>query len=110
MNTTLIPAAIGSVNFASAWSTFWGVISSQFSGPIATTLTTIGVLMVVASIGMFIFRKRRGGGGTQGIGHIVATMTIGGALAAPNVIIPLLLLIADVILNFGIGAANGIWH
>ena len=89
----------GQVNLAAGWNTLWGAISSVIGGQITLILTIIGVVMVIAAVGTWIFQRRRGGGVTQGLGAILWTLIAGALLAAPQVVIPLILTILDLVIN-----------
>lgn len=87
------------VNLAGGWNTLWGAISGVVGGQVMTILTIIGVIMVIASVAVYIFNKRRGGGVAQGLGSVLWTLVAGALLAAPQVIIPLLLTLLDLVIN-----------
>lgn len=87
------------VNLAGGWNTLWSAISTVIGGQIMLILTIIGVIMVVFAIGKYFFDKRRGGSAGQGLGVVLWTLVFGSILAAPQVIIPLLLTILDLVIN-----------
>lgn len=57
----------------------------------------IGVAIIVIAVGKFIWDKKRGGGG--GFGSLIWPLVIGGLLAGPDIIIPNLLWIAELVIN-----------
>lgn len=92
---TYLPTA-DAVDFSGSWTTFWGAASPELNS-IVTLLGIIGLLMVAGGIIMWIYRKSRGGGGnTSGL---VWTIVIGGILAGPNFLIPIILNVVDFFIN-----------
>lgn len=96
---TVAAAAGAGINLAGGWSKFWTAVSAAIGTQILTLLTIIGVLMVVGAIIKWIFDKRRGGGAMQGSGAVLWTLVAGSILAAPAIIVPLLLKILDAVIN-----------
>lgn len=87
-----------SSNLAGAWSSFWGAISGSAGiNNLTTILAIVGMLLIVGALVKFVWDKRRGGGGNSQA--VIWTMIVGGILAGPNVFIPLLLTLADFIVN-----------
>lgn len=93
------------VDFQGGWNSFWGAISGQLGG-LGTILTWVGMLMVLGSVIGFIWQKRRGGGGGQGLAGVFIVMFIGALLAAPGALIPGLLGIIDWVGNVIIALVN----
>lgn len=92
-------------NFAGAWDGLMSAVGGALGG-LLTLAAWIGVIMVVGSIGMWIYRKARGGGGnTSGM---VWMIVVGGILCAPNVLIPAILTLVDFIINTISAALNAI--
>lgn len=87
------------INLTAGWNTLWSAISGVIGGQVMLILTIIGVVLVVASVGKWIFDRRRGGSATSGLGPVLWTLICGALLAAPQVIIPLLLSLLDLIAN-----------
>lgn len=86
-----------SVDFAAAWTTFWGAINRGEFSKLMTIITVIGVVVFVFALLGFAWQKRKGGGGnTKGLWWALA---IGAVASAPNVIIPILLTIVDLVVN-----------
>lgn len=92
---TNLPAA-DVVDFTKSWQEFWGAFSGSASG-LVTLAGIAGVLMVVVSICMWIFKKARGGGANTST--VVWMLVIGGVLCAPTVLIPLILTIVEFVIN-----------
>jgi len=84
------------LNLSGAWKAFWEGISSGL-GNLPMGLAIIGMLIIVAGLVKFFWDKRRGGGGNNS--QLVWTSVVGALLAAPNLIIPLLLGILDLVVN-----------
>lgn len=84
------------LNLSGAWTAFWNGISSGL-GNLPMALAIIGMLIIVGGLVKFFWDKRRGGGGNNS--QLVWTSVIGALLAAPNLIIPLLLGIIDLVVN-----------
>ena len=91
-----------SVNFQSGWSTVWKSVSGAVGAQLTTLLTAIGVVLVVFAIIRWLWDRRRSGfqGNHSGL---LWTFGVGAVLAAPDVVIPLLLGLADLITNAVIG-------
>ena len=91
-----------SVNFQSGWSTVWKSVSGAVGAQLTTLLTAIGVVLVVFAIIRWLWDRRRSGfqGNHSGL---LWTFGVGAVLAAPDVVIPLLLGLADVVTNAVIG-------
>lgn len=96
----------GTVDLTSGWNTLWGAIQGVIGGPVMTLLTIIGVILVIASISSYFFQKRRGGGAMQGLGPVMWTLVCGALLAAPQVIIPLVLTLLDFAINTLVAIVN----
>lgn len=96
---TVLPAA-STVNFGGAWSKFWGAINSGTMSRVFTLLTIVGVLLIVMAVVGYVFERRRGGGGgVAGSGKLGWALAAGMLLAAPNLIIPLILVVIDALAN-----------
>ncbi len=92
------------VNLAAGWAKVWGVVQGALGG-VAGLLTAVGVILVVAALVKFLWDKRRGGGG-QGSSAVLWAIVVGSVLAAPGLIIPLLLGVTDVVANAIVGIFN----
>lgn len=60
----------------------------------------VGVIIIVAAVLKMLWDKRKGGG--AGLSSLVWPMVIGAVLAAPVVLIPVFLWVADFVINTGI--------
>lgn len=97
VSPALVPAAAGdTVDLSAAWDSFWGPVSSAIGTSATTLLTVVGVVILIASIATYIFKKRQGGANTGGL---FWAALIGAVLAAPAVLFPLLLQLADFVIN-----------
>lgn len=88
---------LANVNLAAGWTTVWSAIQSAIGSQVTALLTAIGVILVVGAILKWIWDRRRGGGGNHS--HLLYTLLIGGILAAPDFIIPVILTILDTLIN-----------
>lgn len=84
------------LNLSGAWQAFWNGISGGL-GNLPMALAIIGMLIIVGGLIKFFWDKRRGGGGNTS--QLVWTSVIGSLLAAPNLILPILLGIVDLVVN-----------
>ena len=85
-------------NLVGAWDSFWGTVSgSNGIGSLFNILAWVGLLLIVSAIVKFIWDKRRGGGGNSQA--VVFALLVGGLLAAPNMLIPLVLRLVDFVIN-----------
>lgn len=90
--------ATTTVNLASGWSTVWTAVSGALGSKLTTLMTAIGVILVVLAILGWLWERRKGGmSGNHN--KLLWTLLIGAILVAPNLLIPLLLNIADFIAN-----------
>ena len=99
MSSPLAMAAGDTVNFRESWSKFWSSLTSSTGiGGLFTLLSLVGMLLVAMAIIKWAWDRRRGGGG-GGSGAIIGAVIVGALLSAPNLIIPIVLLIVDVVIN-----------
>lgn len=100
---------IGKVDLTGAWGKFQSTVLDKLiapGSPISTTLTIIGVAVILGAVLKYFWDKRRGGG-ARGHGPIWWTLGIGGILVAPTVLLPLFFMVLDKIINIVIGVVNG---
>lgn len=98
------------VNLEGGWSGLWTAITNALPG-ITTLLTIVGVCLVAGAIIGFIMERRKGGGGFgggQGSSKLWWTLAGGAVLAGTNTVMPLLLKLADAVINFGIGVLGSV--
>lgn len=92
------------IDLSGSWDKVWSAVSGDST--ITTLAAIVGVILVLAAIGGFIWRKARGKG-SEGAGRgLILTLLIGAILAAPSVVLPLLLGLADLLINTGIRLYN----
>ncbi|WP_156250808.1 hypothetical protein [Pseudactinotalea terrae] len=85
-------------NLLGAWERFWGVLSGANGvGTLFTILAVVGVLLIVGSGIKFLWDKRRGGGANSKA--LIWTIIAGAVLAGPNLFIPLILRLVDIVVN-----------
>lgn len=102
----MIPLATD-VDLSGAWDTVWSAISDSAGQQLTTFLTVVGVIVLVAALGAYVWGRMRKQGD---LGKVLWAIVVGAILAAPGVIFPILLSIVDVIANAGIhlwNATNG---
>lgn len=83
------------------WNEFWGAINKTGTNihGLLTLLTVIGTLMIAAGLIGWLWKKRRGGGLRDGSDGLFWTLIAGVILAAPNLLLPILLGILDTVAN-----------
>ncbi len=86
------------VDLKGGWDTFWGAVSAPLSD-LVNLLTVIGALLVIGSIIVYFWRRRRGGDTPA---PLMWTLLVGAILCAPDAILPLFLGLLDAIANAGI--------
>ncbi|KAB1646173.1 hypothetical protein F8O06_05255 [Pseudoclavibacter sp. CFCC 14310] len=113
----IVTDAASNINLQSKWGTFWGSVSSALSGVsgVMTMITIVGFIMIVLSLGKFLYEKRK----SQGAGGIAGqqakpiwwALALGGLLIAPEVLVPIFLGVFDILINLVINLGNsaGIW-
>lgn len=107
MSTMLILAG-NTINLSGQWSKFWNAVKAAIGTQGTNLMAIIGVALVVFALGKWVWDRRRGGGGSNA--GLIWMLVIGGILAAPDIIFPILLTITDWIVNTLIkvfGAAKG---
>lgn len=87
------------INLKKSWETFFGAIEQTSGfGRILNLLSIIGVVLVAFAVVKWAWDRRRGlnGGGS---GAIWGALLIGAILSAPNLLIPIVLQIFDLLVN-----------
>lgn len=92
---------LATVNLKANWSKVWSSISKPL-GPIMPVVGAIGVLLVVAAIGRWLWDRRRGGSGAGSHSALLWTTLVGALLCAPSFLLPVLLFVIDGVVNVGI--------
>lgn len=87
---------MNAVDLSGGWTTLWGKINTGDFASVMTLLTIIGVALVIFSAVSWIWSKRRGGAPWSGV---LWAAIVGGILVSPNVLIPWLLQLVDLIVN-----------
>lgn len=96
-----------SIDLVSAWNTFWNTVGGVISGPVQTTITVIGIGLILFTVVKYLWDKRRGTGGKTS--PIWWTLVFGGVLIAPQVLIPLLLSVLQWVINLVIKVVAPVW-
>lgn len=105
--TGILASADGeSVDLSKGWTDVWvGLKGNGAFAGVMNLLTAVGAVIVVMAIAKLLWEKRRGGGGGGGMGGgkgsegIMWALALGALLAAPNLILPVMLQILDIIAN-----------
>lgn len=84
-----------SIDLTGAWSKVWSSFGGNSNFWLA--LAMLGVVFVAWGIAQFIWEKRRGSGGNTS--SLVWKVVLGCLLAGPNLVIPIVLGIFDVLAN-----------
>lgn len=85
----------GVVDFIGGWDNVMGPLRAVSDGNVLDAISTIGVVLMVVAVLGFLWR-----GGKGGLKTLVIPLVLGATLAAPNLLIPLLLNIFQFIVNF----------
>lgn len=104
--TTILASSDGDrVDLSKGWTDVWlGLKDDGAFAGVMNLLTAVGAVIVVMAVAKLLWEKRRGGGGGgmgggKGSEGIMWALALGALLAAPNLILPVLLQILDVIAN-----------
>lgn len=103
MNNLLLPLA-SSVDLSGQWGTVWAAFKAAIPG-LPRLMGIIAVIMVVVAIITWLWGKRRSirAGDNQ---IMIGAIVVASVLAAPDLLIPLLLTIIDGLINFGLTLLN----
>lgn len=94
----------GAVNLSGSWDTLWNAITSGAGPQFTAILSVLGVGIVVVSLLGFLFGRLRKK--TDNNGKLLIALAVGGVLAAPGVVFPLVLQLADLVINAIISLYN----
>lgn len=91
----------GQINLKGSWDAVWSGITSSIPG-LSILLSIFAVVMLSITLVLWFWQRRKnlGAGGSQAL---IGTAVAAAVFAAPDLIIPLLLGLADGILNFVVG-------
>lgn len=97
------------IKLGEGWDNLIGAFEKQAAfEKILTLLTAVGALLVVMAVVKWFWDKRRGGGGGGGGNSSVGwALAVGALLAAPQIIIPVILDILDVVANAFVDVFDG---
>ena len=98
---------MNTLNLVASWNTFWGTVSGAISTPVQTMLTVVGIGLIVFTVVKFLWDKRRGGSAKSS--PVWWTLIFGGVLIAPGFLIPIVLSVLQVAINFGSKMLGGIF-
>ena len=101
--TTTVPGP-RTVDLSQSWGKLWSSASasSGFS-ELRWVLTVVGTIIVAAAILRYIWDSRKGQGKRQ---HVIWSLVVGAILVLPGVLVPVLLTLADAVINLIIGASG----
>jgi len=94
---------MAAVDLSGSWQTFWSAIT-QAAPQITGFMSVLGVAILLFSLVGYLWSRMRRQGSSDG-GRLIWAVIVGATLAAPGVLFPLMLGLADMIAN----AAIGIW-
>ncbi len=84
------------IDLQGGWESFYGSLRDSMGTGLFDLLTGLGAVIVVVAILKWVWDKRRGGARTQGVAWAIL---VGSILAAPGLIIPMMLGIVDTVAN-----------
>lgn len=84
------------IDLQGGWESFYNSVRSSVGSGLFDLLTGLGAVIVVIAILKWIWDKRRGGARSQGV---LWAIVVGAILAAPGLIIPVMLGIIDTVAN-----------
>lgn len=109
---TSLPAAgravmpTSTIDLTGGWDTIWGAVSST-DPTFFKVMTVVAVALLIGALIGFAWKKRNGGGNTK---PLLWTIVVAAILAGPQVIIPIVLniieVLIDLIANIGGGATS----
>jgi hypothetical protein len=95
--TTLVSTADTKIDLTGSWNKLVTALSGGSVDKVLTFLSIVGVILVVASVGGYLWQRRRGGGGNHS-GLLWAGL-IGALLSAPKLVVPIILSILDFVIG-----------
>lgn len=81
------------VDLISGWEGLWGPIKAALGSGLTTALSVIGVAILVSALVTYAWQRRKGGG--RGFGMLTWPLVIGAVCAAPEVLMPIFLKLAQ---------------
>jgi hypothetical protein len=84
------------IDLQRGWEAFYDSVRSSVGTGLFDLLTGLGAVIVVVAILKWVWDKRRGGARSQGV---LWAIVIGAIMAAPGLIIPVVLGIVDTVAN-----------
>jgi len=81
------------MNLLSGWATLWGQVPAGWR----ILLAAGGVLIIIVSIAIWLYKKRKGNGAPGGFPTVL--VILGGLMAGPELIVPVILLVATALLT-----------
>lgn len=92
--------ADSTVDFRGGWTDLWTPVNDALGTGGTTLLAVIGTAMVVGGLATFVWEKRKGQGNSSKLMYIIL---FGALLNAPNLIIPAMLWLVDLLINGVVG-------
>lgn len=96
MNILMLPLK---VDLQGGWSDVWSALKGAVGPSLTNILTIAGVVIVVLALIGWLWKRRRNLAQQGGHAEIAGAFMVGALLLAPEVIIPILLWLADGIIN-----------
>lgn len=94
----VVVAVAGSVDLAGQWSSFWERVNQGGWDRLSQLMTWVGIILVISAVVGWAWKKRHGGGG-GGSQAVMWAAGIGAFLSAPQVVIPIVLTLVDLLAN-----------
>jgi hypothetical protein len=105
----VIPASGDAVDFDGSWRQAWGAVTG--AAGISGVMTLLGIagmgIALIALISWLFERRRSGQMGGPGTNKLLWAVLVGAVIAAPNMLIPLVLWLMDALVN-GVGKVLGL--
>ena len=95
------------IDLVGPWEKFWDVVSGALPDAVNTTIVLIGIGLILFTVIKYLWDKRRGQGGKAS--PVWWTLAFGAVLLAPDVLLPLVLSIFEIVINLFLRLVQPIW-